>query len=497
VAAGLVGVLALAPGLGPAVEARPAPRRPATSAAALAARLTDTAILPVIAGSELAAAMDIPAGTLVSADLGTSHPAAVGVGTALLGRTFPTAGNSFAVMTTGLAALADQPNGSDEDGAEIPGPNNEQGQDMVQLTLVLAPPPGARCAVFDYAFYSEEFPESEGSAYNDVFLAELGASTFVIHPDNTVTAPANFAAAPDGSVISIGSVFGASPFTGSTYDGGTTLLRAVADVTGIVGDVTIVLTITDLGDSALDSAVFLDNFRWLSDAADCAAGSGLGSSSVSPQSGHLAPNQAFDLVVLTDGAAVGGSVHVNGVDVTPSLRACTVGTRQDRPGHTVRCPGFRARLAASGPPPWVVAVAVAYADGTTRTEVVTYDLLTFESPSEATLVGRVLPTSGLVATTQSFDLVVALGPGFSSHEVVGGSVTLNGADITAPLVACLEGNPAEPVGFFGALAFRCSVPAGVLPTGVQVLRVTLQFSDGTAAGFGTVLGVVPTVEPTP
>ncbi|MGH7265596.1 MAG: choice-of-anchor L domain-containing protein [Candidatus Rokuibacteriota bacterium] len=493
-AAGLAGAFALALWLGPMAEAQAAPPRKPTSAASLAARLKDTAILPATA-NDLAAAMDIPGANLVSASIGTSDPGAVGVGTTLLGRAFPRRGGSFAILTTGAAALADQPNSSGSDGTSIPGLDNSQGEDMVQLTLVLSPPPGSQCAVFDFSFFSEEFPEFVGSQFNDAFLAELGASTFVINPDDTITAPNNFAFDPVGNIISINSAFGVSPFTQSTYDGATTLLRAVANISGIVGDVTIVLTITDLGDSIYDSAVFLDNFRFLSSAADCTTGSGLGSSSVSPQSGHLVPNQAFDLVVLTDGAAIGGAVQVNGIDVTQSLLACIFGTRQDRPGNTVRCPGFHAQLAASGPPPWVVVVTINYADGNTQTEVVTYDLLTFETPSEAGLIGLVLPTSSLIATTQNFDLIIALGPTFFSEDVVGGGVTLNGADITAPIVACLNGNPSIPLGSFGsALAFRCSVPAGVLPLGVQVLQVTLQFSSAPVATFGTVLGVVPTVE---
>jgi hypothetical protein len=488
----LIGVVALAACVGLAVDALPAPRRQRASPAGLAARLSDAAIQPATA-ADLTAAMDIPIGSLVSANLGGSHPGAVGVGTSVLGRYFPRRGGSFAVLTTGAAALADQPNGSESDGSVIPGLDNDDGQDMVQLTLVLAPPPGTQCGIFDFSFFSEEFPEYQDSAFNDVFLAELGTSSFVINPDFTITAPNNFALDPVGNVISISSAFSVAPFTRTTYDGGTTLLRAVADVGGIAGDVTIVLTITDLGDSFYDSAVFLDNFRWSADAADCAAGSGLGSTSVSPQSGHLVPNQAFDFVVLTDGAATGGSVRVNGIDITASLLACGVGTREDRPGHTVRCPGFQAQLATLGPPPWVVEVTIDYADGSTRTEVVTYDELTFETPFDG-LLGVVSPTSSLIATTQSFDLVIALGPSFFAQEVVGGVVTLNGLDITAPIVACLDANPAVPVGSSGGLAFRCPVPAGVLPPGPQALEIFVQFASGDEATLRTVLELVPTQE---
>jgi hypothetical protein len=66
-------------------------------------------------------------------------------------------------------------------------------------------------------------------------------------------------------VLDVNTVFGVSGDTGTTYDGGTTRLRASTPVPGDV-DLDLYLSIQDLGDSDYDSAAFLDNFFWSSDA---------------------------------------------------------------------------------------------------------------------------------------------------------------------------------------------------------------------------------------
>jgi hypothetical protein len=209
--------------------------------------------------------MDVPAGSLVSATLGASDPRGAGIGTRSLGRFFPRQKETFVVLSTGLAADAETPDDSGGNSTSLDGLDNSQGNDLVQLRLVLQPPPGATCLAFDFAFYSEEFPEFVGSSFNDVFLAELGGSSFVITPDNTVTAPLNFAFDSQGQLVSVNTAFGVTPSTESTFDGGTPLLRAVAALgpNAFPNTVELVFTITDLGDSIFDSAVMLDNFEFL------------------------------------------------------------------------------------------------------------------------------------------------------------------------------------------------------------------------------------------
>ena len=105
--------------------------------------------------AQLAAAMEIPAANIVSASIGTSDPDGVGVGTTPLGRYFPRQGGTFAIISTGAAAAADTPDSAGNTGTVLNGLDSPAGHDMVQLRLVLAPPPGAQCLGFDFAFFSE------------------------------------------------------------------------------------------------------------------------------------------------------------------------------------------------------------------------------------------------------------------------------------------------------------------------------------------------------
>src|SRR3546814_7321960 len=50
---------------------------------------------------------------------------------------FPTAGSSFAILSTGLADDVDLPDDSESHSTELNGLNNSQGEDLVQLDLLL------------------------------------------------------------------------------------------------------------------------------------------------------------------------------------------------------------------------------------------------------------------------------------------------------------------------------------------------------------------------
>lgn len=259
-----VGVIALALFLG-RTSSQPAAAEPGISAG--------------VSAAELAAAMDVPEGDIVLADLGTSDPQGVGLADSALAA-FPTGGSTFAILATGLAESADDPDTnndetvgdeqSDDDVSyQLDGLNNSQGNDLVQLTLQLNVPETMNCFTFDFGFFSEEWPDWYGSEFNDTFIAELGppgaASTFAIVGDE-VQAPNNIAFDPDGNVLDVNSGFGfdpgnPNPDTGTTYDGSSGALSASA-VAEPDTTIEIVFSVMDLGDSILDSAVFLDNFRW-------------------------------------------------------------------------------------------------------------------------------------------------------------------------------------------------------------------------------------------
>jgi hypothetical protein len=443
------------------------------------------AVQPATA-NQLIAAMEIPQANVVSATLDTSDPGGVGVGTTRLGRFFPRQGSSFALLSTGLAASAEAPNDSDSTSTVLPGLDTSQGEDMVQLRIVLAPPPGAQCLGFDFAFFSEEFPEFVGSPFNDAFLAELGGSNFQI-VGTTITAPRNFAVDPVGNLISINSVFGVSPNTQSTYDGATSALRAVAALNASAfPTVELVLTIADLGDSIYDSTVMLDNFAFST--TGCSTGAGLADMIISPQSGFITANETFDLTLLASQPVTSYTVGVNGIDISNFVAGCIRGT-QSGGGSTVRCPGISGNLLASvlGPGPFVFDVTANFTNGSTRTETVAYDLIGSADIGAVPLA--VLPASGPFASTQRFDLVVVVRP-----DVVGATVSVDGLDVTGIVLPCFLANVAS-IGGGAAYAARCPLVGGVLPPGPHVVVMTATFSGGEVASGSFILDVRANTEP--
>jgi len=218
---------------------------------------------------ELALAMGIQDADIITATLNGSDSLGVGISNQPVGTYFPTEGETFAILSTGLAESADLPNNEEDLSFELYGLYNTQGYDLVQLWLQLRVPNDRNCANLDFVFYSEEYPEWVGSEYNDTFTAELGGTNIIIS-GSQVTAPLNFAFDTSGKIMSVNTVFGLGSDTGTTYDGGTSLLRAQTPVVpGSVVDV--VLSVQDLGDTIYDTAVFLDKFFW-SDDGNCGAG---------------------------------------------------------------------------------------------------------------------------------------------------------------------------------------------------------------------------------
>lgn len=257
---------------------------------------------PTASAEDLALAMGIPPANLVNASFNSSDSRGAGIENEPLGDFFPTSGDTFAILATGLAIKADTPDTNNDEGFQdfndigdlsspfdpanplegLDGLNNAAGFDLVQLTMVLSPPVGSTGLNFDFAFYSEEFPDWIDTEYNDAFIAELGIEPFssgLTISGIDIDSPHNFAFDSNGDVISVNAAFGfdisnLNPNTGSTYDGTSGLLTA----TGCLPDdlppdnnIVVILSITDMGDNHLDSAVFLDNFQW-GDRADCTPG---------------------------------------------------------------------------------------------------------------------------------------------------------------------------------------------------------------------------------
>jgi hypothetical protein len=118
---------------------------------------------------------------------------------------FPTAGCSFALLSTGNASPADNPNDAPDSGSESRGPSIRGARDVVIMRVDLRVPAGTKCLSFDFRFLSEEYPEFVGDAFNDAFITELGHSTWTAatKQDPTIKAPDNFAVDGTGAPIRI------------------------------------------------------------------------------------------------------------------------------------------------------------------------------------------------------------------------------------------------------------------------------------------------------
>lgn len=199
-----------------------------------------------------------------------SDPRGLAEGTGALGRYFPVSGSSFAILSTGIASDAARPNLEGNQSTILDGSNTNEGYDLVQLQLNFEVPANINCLSFDYAFYSEEFPEFVGAGFNDAFVAQIGDANITVSSTG-ITAPGNFAVDSLGNPISIDTVYGiATSNTQSTYDAATPLLRARTNV--ISGtSVRLTLSIFDVGDPVFDSAAFIDNFQ-LTQETNCPVG---------------------------------------------------------------------------------------------------------------------------------------------------------------------------------------------------------------------------------
>lgn len=200
-----------------------------------------------------------------------------GVGDSSLSN-FPTDGPTYAVLTTGLATSADDPNtnmpdsasAGDDKSTDLNGGGTQDGAhfrgntdyDVSVLKVDLNIPATANCLTLDFQFYSEEYFDFVGQAYNDAFIAELDVSNWTTS-GSTISAPQNFAFDGSGNVVSVNATgvgtATAANAAGTTYDAATPLLSAATPVTP--GAHSVYLSIFDQGDQILDSATFIDNLR--------------------------------------------------------------------------------------------------------------------------------------------------------------------------------------------------------------------------------------------
>ena len=141
--------------------------------------------------------------------------------------------------------------------------------DYTELTLELRAPANAQGFAFDFNFVSVEFPEYVCTSFDDTFLAMLDSDAFEGNvsfdsQDNRVSINVGFfdVCEPglDPSCTGGGDLAGTG--FGGSEGGGTGWLTTTAPV--VPGEkFTITFSVHDEGDHILDSAVILDNFRWV------------------------------------------------------------------------------------------------------------------------------------------------------------------------------------------------------------------------------------------
>jgi len=203
---------------------------------------------------------------------------------------FPTEGPTALILSTGDASIVADPaaaaglptrnSARDLRGADLAGsgedagddaPSSADGQDLTQVKIELAPPEGATCVSFDFVFLSEEYPRYVDEEYNDIFTAEMNETDFALD-GNQVSAANNFAYAEGEELLSVNTFTSFVNATDSPLNGRSPVLSATSDIE-YVEDLppAIYLSVQDLGDSEVDSAVVVDNLRY-ADGATCSEG---------------------------------------------------------------------------------------------------------------------------------------------------------------------------------------------------------------------------------
>lgn len=194
-----------------------------------------------------------------------SHPAAVST-TPLAGFPSPStasSGGRFGLLSSGDATLAPTRNNSTFTGREAGGPSVRGAYDVTIVRADLRVPSGTNCLSLDLRMLSDEYRESIGTGFGDIFVAELGESSWQLAGNAALVAPRNFATDTSGQPMTITesgfSAMSRAHSRGTTYDGATRKIRVATPVKP--GERLLYLSILERGDRLYDTTVFLDNLR--------------------------------------------------------------------------------------------------------------------------------------------------------------------------------------------------------------------------------------------
>jgi hypothetical protein len=230
------------------------------------------------AGADLAKAMELCDGSLLSVELTTVKPEQAAVVNSYGDSYMPKAGSAMATLATGeISALADKDLSIYDISTAhpLPGPNPADGcgqadplevQDMAKMVMKLKAPAGASGFQFDFNFMSAEFPEFLCTEFDDTFLVMLesqGLSGNISFDENNNVISINtgfFDVCNPANGVSCG---GAAELAGTGYGdrGGTGWLTTKAPITP-GEEFTLTFYLFDEGDAELTSQVLIDNFMW-------------------------------------------------------------------------------------------------------------------------------------------------------------------------------------------------------------------------------------------
>lgn len=181
---------------------------------------------------------------------------------------FPRDGNGFGLIGSGDTNVFNDPNVSlststgDDGGFQLSGMNTNQGTDLAGLNIDLnVPGVASPCLQVDLKFFSEEFPEFVGSAFNDFAVAQVNNTTPpTIDGVGNVVSTGNFLLDGFGNQLTINNNFLIDLLNaaGTTYDGATPVLRAQTPLVPGQAAQTVSFFVGDVGDSIYDTMLFLD-----------------------------------------------------------------------------------------------------------------------------------------------------------------------------------------------------------------------------------------------
>jgi hypothetical protein len=141
----------------------------------------------------------------------------------------------------------------------VNGWNNPDDKLWMQMTLTV--PPGTEGYVFDFAYFSSEFPTWYMTQYNDLFIAWSTSETFTGNITFVNGAPLTITSLENAGAFQYKNNAPQLAGTGFETHAGTGWFVARGSAAP-EEDFQITYFIADMGDSVLATGVLLDNFRW-------------------------------------------------------------------------------------------------------------------------------------------------------------------------------------------------------------------------------------------